>query len=197
MRYTYDNSPANARNPQHPPTRARWGQRSSDEMGDLWIQVLTNDDGDLARLSTDFRPKAAAEDVRGYEIEIEKHPDDAALHDSVALLYLELGRPSEAVVHFEKALAQKPQSAMAHYNLGTALTVARRLDAAADQYREALQIDPAYANAHNNLGNVLLAQGKHDEAIREFTEVVRLQPESPLARKNLEAALKLSQPKRQ
>ena len=40
----YDNSAANARNPERPPKRARWGQRSSDEMGDLWIQVLTRDE---------------------------------------------------------------------------------------------------------------------------------------------------------
>ena len=68
---------------------------------------------------------------------------------------------------------------------------------AGKEYREALRIDPGYANAHNNLGNVLLAQGKHEEAIREFREVVRLQPDSEVARKNLEAALKLAQQKRQ
>ena len=49
MRYTYDNSAENARNPEHPPKRARWGQRSSEEMGDLWIQVLTRDARDLDR----------------------------------------------------------------------------------------------------------------------------------------------------
>ena len=31
MRYVYDNPPANPRNPEQPPRRARWGQRSSDE----------------------------------------------------------------------------------------------------------------------------------------------------------------------
>jgi tetratricopeptide (TPR) repeat protein len=195
MRYTYDNSAANPRNPQQPPTRARWGQRSSDEMGDLWIQVLTRDNRDLDLLNRDFRPKVAAEDVHGYETEIEKHPADAGLHDSVALLYLELGRAPEAVAHFETSLRLKPESAAAHYNLGTALTVARRLDEAADHYRAALRIDPAYASAHNNLANVLLAQGKNEEAIREFREVMRLQPDSAAARKNLEAALKLSSQK--
>jgi Flp pilus assembly protein TadD len=197
MRYTYDNSAANVRNPQQPPARARWGQRSSDEMGDLWIQVVTRDARDLERLTRDFQPKVAGEDVRGYEMEIERHPDDTGLHDSVAMLYLELGRAGEAVGHFERSLALKPQSAAAHYNLGTALTLARRLDEAADRYRAALRIDPAYANAHNNLANVLLAQGNHDEAIREFREVVRLQPDSAAARKNLETALKLAPRKRQ
>jgi hypothetical protein len=188
MRYTYDNSAANARNPQQPPVRARWGQRSAEEMGDLWIQVLPRDGHDLDLLSSDFRPKVAAEDVKGYEVEIEKHPGDAGLHDDVAMLYLELGKSLGAIAHFTASLALKPQSASAHYNLGTALAVAHRLDAAADEYREALRIDPAYANAHNNLGNVLLALRQFDEALREFREVVRLQPDSAAAQKNLAAA---------
>ena len=188
MRFTYDNSTANARNPQQPPVRARWGQLSAEEMGDLWLQVLPRDGRDLDLLSRDFRPKVAAEDVKGYEAEIEKHPGDAALHDDVALLYLELGKGDRAIAHFMTSRDLKPQSAAAHYNLGTALTVARRLDEAAGEYREALRIDPAYANAHNNLGNVLLAQRRFDQAIREFEEVVRLQPDSAPARKNLAAA---------
>ncbi len=188
MRYTYDNSDDNPRNPQRPPSRARWGQRSSDEMGDLWLQVLTRDEADLELLSRDFRPKVAAEDTLGYEIEIERHPSDAALHDDAALLYLELGRYDQAIAHFRISLALNPRSAQAHYNLGTALTLARKLGDAAAAYRAALQIDPAYANAHNNLGNVLLAEGRNDEAIRELREVVRLQPDSPGGLKNLAAA---------
>ena len=189
MRYTYDNSSANTRNPEHPAKRARWGQRSSDEMGDLWIQVLTRDERALDVLSRDFRPKVAAEDVIGYEVEVEKHPDDAALHDSVAMLYLELGRHEPAIAHFRRSAALEPQSAKAHYNLGTALIAARRLDEAAASFHEALRLDPSYAVAHNNLGNVLLAQGKTEDAIHEFREVVRLLPDSEAAKKNLAAAL--------
>jgi Flp pilus assembly protein TadD len=189
MRYIYDNSPGNARNPERPPKRARWGQRSSDEMGDLWIQVLTHDEPDLVTLTQQFRTKVAAEDVLGYEAEIERHPDEAGLRDDAGLLYLELGRPEEAAEHFRKALALKGPSAPAHYNLGTALTVGRHLDQAEYEYRQALRIDPAYANAHNNLGNVLMVEGKFADAIREFREVVRLQPGSPMAHGNLAAAL--------
>jgi len=192
MRYTYDNSARNVRNPQRPPTRARWGQRSADEMGDLWLQVLPRGGTDLDRLSVDFRKKVAAEDVLGYEVEIEKHPGDVGLHDDVALLYLELGNSDGAIAHFTTSAGLKPQSAAAHYNLGTALTVARRLDEAAREYQEALRIEPAYANAHNNLGNVFLAQKQYDAAIREFLEVVRLQPDSAAALKNLAAAKALA-----
>ena len=40
MRYTYDNSAANPRNPHQPPQRVVWGQNTTDEMGDLWLQVV-------------------------------------------------------------------------------------------------------------------------------------------------------------
>ena len=185
MRWSYDNSPNNPRNPERPPKRALWGQHSSDEMGDLWIQVLTQNEADLVTLTRQFRAKAAAEDINGYEAEIERHPGDTGLHDDVALLYLEVGRPGGAVAHFQKSLAVKGRSAPAHYNLGTALSAAGRLDQAVEQYRQAIQIDPKYANAHNNLGGVLLAQGKRDEALAAYREAVRLRPQSASGLENL------------
>ena len=188
MRYVYDNSPANPRNPEHPPLRAQWGQRSADEMGDLWFQVLTRTPADLTTLETQFRRKAAAEDTKGYETEIKRNPTDIGLRNTIAMLYLELGQPMDAVRHFQVAVEAQPSSAAAHYNLGTALSLGRRLDEAMRQYQRALALDPAYANAHNNLGNVLLAIGRTDEAIREFSEVVRLSPASPAALANLAAA---------
>src|SRR5438105_8434327 len=81
---------------------------------------------DLVTLTREFRAKAAAEDVNGYEAEIERHSHDTGLHDDVALLYLEIGRPDSAVAHFQKSLELKGSSAPAHYNLGTALSATGR-----------------------------------------------------------------------
>ena len=41
MRYTYDNSSDNPRNPDQPPRRVFWGQRSADEMGRIFDAVST------------------------------------------------------------------------------------------------------------------------------------------------------------
>src|SRR5438093_5669579 len=158
-------------------------------MGDLWIQVLTRNEADLVTLTREFRAKAAAEDVNGYEAEIERHSHDTGLHDDVALLYLEIGRPDSAVAHFQKSLELKGSSAPAHYNLGTALSATGRLVEAVEQFRRAIAIDPEYANAHNNLGSVLLAQGKRDEALREYREAVRLRPQSASGLQNYAWAL--------
>ena len=190
MRFTYDNSDANVRNPERPPTRARWGQRSRDEMGDLWLQVLTADTRDLETLTRDVRRKMATEDAVGYEAVIDVYPDDADLHDDVAVIYLELGKADAAVVHFAASLRLRPGSAAAYFNLGTALAVAGRVEPAIAALRRALEIRPDYSSAHNNLGNVLAVRGDVDEAIVHFREALRLDPDNAEARVSLERELK-------
>ena len=174
MRYTFDNSAGNARNPQQPPARVSWGQFSRDEMGDLWIQVLTHDDRDRQTLAAAFRPKLIAEDVVGYETMIRRDGSKVALHDDVGVLYLELGRVKEAAAHFEASAGLAPGSAAAHYNFATTLTLLGRLDAAVEEYQRALAIRPDYALAHNNLGDALLRLGRVDAAEEQFWEAIRL-----------------------
>jgi Flp pilus assembly protein TadD len=188
MRYTYDNSPDNPRNPSQPPRRVFWGQRSADEMGDLWIQVLTRDDRDLELLNSRFRPKVVAEDIIGYERWITEEPESAPLHDDVALLYLEANRAEDAVRHFAISARLSPESAPAHFNLGTALTVAGRMDDAVREYQRALALKPDYAQAHNNLGSIFLNGGRTAEAMEHLTQAARLDPSNAQAFYNLAAA---------
>jgi len=58
MRYTYDNSEGNVRNPARPPAHVVWGQNTTDEMGDLWLQIVPISSLDEAALRDDFRKKA-------------------------------------------------------------------------------------------------------------------------------------------
>lgn len=185
MEYTYDNSADNPRNPQQPPQRVKWGPRSFDEMGDLWIQVLPRDVRDLALLNRDFQHKRVEEDAIGFEGLIDRNPDNVALRHDVARLYLELGRPSEAVAHYETLLRLHPQSASAHFDLGIALHQLGRRDQAITRYEEALRIKPDYAAARNNLGNALLEQNQLDAALAQYREVLRLEPQHVGARNNI------------
>ena len=43
MDYTYDNSSGNSANPHTPPVRVTYGQQTSDEMAELWFQVVPRD----------------------------------------------------------------------------------------------------------------------------------------------------------
>jgi tetratricopeptide (TPR) repeat protein len=183
--YIFDNSSANPRNPISPPSRAVWGFRSSDEMGDVWLQVLTRSEADRVRLNEDFRPKATAEDAVGYEMQIALNPAYSALHDDVAVLYLELGKPDKAVTHFEESLKLHPGSAVAFFNLGTALEAAARFEDAAARYQQAIIADPRYAAAHVNLGNMRLRAGRIADAIATYRTAVDLAPGNADAHSNL------------
>ena len=176
MQYTYDNSASNVRNPELPPARVFWGQRSRDEMGDLWFQLLAANETDRLRMAAEVNAKMTGEDIVGYETMLKITPNDAELHDDVALLYLGMGFAANAVRHFQASATLKPESAPAQFNLGTALAQAGRFDESITAFRAALSRRPDYAVAHGNLGRVLLVKGEVADALKHFEEAVRLEP---------------------
>jgi Flp pilus assembly protein TadD len=178
MEYTYDNSADNPRNPELPPARVYWGQRSRDEMGDLWFQLLAEQDADREQLQAEITRKMTAEDIIGYETMLKVAPNDAELRDDLALLYLARGMVNNAVRNFEISAALKPESAAAHFNLGTALAQAGRFNASVESLQKALSLRPGYAIAHANLGRVLLAQGKTADAIAHLEQAEKLDPKN-------------------
>ena len=177
MRYRYDNSAANPRNPATPPVRVPWGQQSREEMGDLWLQVVTRTAAEREVLDREFRTKWMTTDAVGLESLIQRDPDRVSLRNDVAVLYMELGRPSDALRHFEASLERSPGSAAAHFNVGTALSAAGRFEEAALQYERALALRPGYAVAHNNLGTALLQLGRVQPALASFREAARVDPQ--------------------
>jgi tetratricopeptide (TPR) repeat protein len=189
MQYTYDNSVANRRNPQLPPQRVRWGQNSLDEMGDLWIQVVPRSRADLNTLVGEFRQKVFREDILGYEMELQRTPDDVSLRDDIATLYMAVGRTGEAVAQFSESVRLAPEAAAAYFNLGTALAAAGRADEAIAQLGRALQIQPDYALALNNLGSVLVAKGQTEEAVAQYRRALGISPGNIDALNNIGNAL--------
>jgi tetratricopeptide (TPR) repeat protein len=185
MRYTYDNSAANPRNPHHPPARVVWGQNTSDEMGDLWIQALPRSAGDEKILNEDFHRKAHTEDLAAYTKLLHNDPGNPLRHDAVAALYLEGGRIDEAIAEFRQSLRLNNLSAPTHYNLGYALSARGRRDEAMAELEDALRIDPDYALAHNNLGALLQLIGRTDQARMHYERAVALRPDNVEARTNL------------
>ena len=189
MRYTYDNSAANPRNPHHPPARVVWGQNTSDEMGDLWIQVVPRRADDFAALNQDVRRKANAEDLAAYTKLLQSDPDNPLRHDAVASLAFEAGRVDEAIDQYRRSLQLNPSAAPTHYNLGIAYSARGRRDDAIAHFEEAVRLDPDYAQAHNNLGALLFLAGRLSEALEHYRRAVTLRPDDVDSRTNLAALL--------
>jgi tetratricopeptide (TPR) repeat protein/mono/diheme cytochrome c family protein len=185
MRYTYDNSADNPRNPHQPPKRVVWGQNTSDEMGDLWVQVVPRTGADLAALNNDIGRKMRAEDLAAYTRLLQADPNDASRHDGVAILYLQGGQTAEAIPHLRESLRLLPESAPTRYNLGLAFSGQRRFEEALSQFSEAVRIDPDHADAHNSLGALLHAVGRLDEAVAHYRRAVALRPDHVEAHGNL------------
>jgi tetratricopeptide (TPR) repeat protein len=179
MRYTYDNSADNVRNPNHPPKRVVAGDRSSDEMGHLWIQVLPRgrDDQRIILQESLMRHR------------LQKYPNEFTAHFNLGAALQSMGRVEEAIRTYRQALRIKPDDAIARNSLGTALQTMGKLEEAITEYREVLRVRPDYANAHYNLGTSLLSLGKPEEAVKHFQEVLRLGPEDADAYNDLGSAL--------
>jgi len=189
MRYVYDNSAANVRNPHRPPARVVWGQNTTDEMGDLWIQMVPRENADAAALSADVQRKRSSEDLAAYTKLLAADPDNPLRHDAVANLYLEAGRWDEAYTHLRRSLELNAQSASTHYNLGYVMARRGQVNEAVAEFGEALKLDPDYAQAHNNLGAVLQMLGRNGEARDHYRRAVALRPDNVEAHANFATLL--------
>jgi predicted negative regulator of RcsB-dependent stress response len=213
MRFHYDNSASNPRNPHNPPQRVHAGNRVRDEMAHLWLQVLPAGGQD--------RRLELQEAVIRHNLE--KYPDDPVAHFHLgavrlarldapgALTELEtalrldrenpearnmlgsalssLGRVSEAIEQFRLALEFRPDYENARFNLARALIRAGKFDEATDLFRKLVAVYPDDAQSHNALGELLFRQGKHAEALAEFDRAVALDPSFEVAKKNRELAV--------
>jgi tetratricopeptide (TPR) repeat protein len=185
MRYVYDNSSSNPRNPNTPPRRVVWGQNTANEMGDLWLQVVTRGDENLRTLSADVSRRMRKEDLAANLVLLKANPNDPMHHDTVGILYLDSGRAVEAAEHFRESLRRRPDFAPTRYNLGLALITQRRYDAAIVELELAVSTDPSHADAHNTLGAMYHTRGRIREAAEQYRLAVTLRPDNIGARTNL------------
>jgi Flp pilus assembly protein TadD len=183
MRFRYDNSADNIRNPNHPPQRVVAGNRASDEMAHLWLQVLPR------------VPQEGSVDSRALIQEamarhnLQKNPDDFEAHYNLAALLQGRGELAESTDHFAQAVRIRPDDATANNALGAALLAAGRGAEAAPYLSAALKARPGYFDAHYNLGNALASQGDFAGALVHFQAAVRLNPQDADAEANLGSAL--------
>jgi len=168
MRYHYDNSAANPRNPHHPPVPVRSGDQSSDEMGHLWLQLLPRGTGD-------HRRELEEASVRH---RLEKYPQDYSAHVMLGALMLGRLDPTGAVTELEAAVRLAPRQSEPHNWLGVALTAVGRAREGMDEFRVALEIDPGFNDARYNLAKAQAKAGLLDQALQNFSQAAAASPES-------------------
>jgi hypothetical protein len=180
MRYHYDNSIANIRNPNHPPKRVEAGNHATDEMGHLWLQVLPHAPGDHRRELDEALARH----------NLEKYPNDFRSDMILGAILLSRANGQAAVPVMEAAVRIQPKDAEAHNLLGATLAAVGRVPEAIEQYRQAVVLRPDFINARYNLAIALGKAGRYDEAIVEYQSILTVYPDDPEVKQRLAEAQK-------
>jgi Flp pilus assembly protein TadD len=189
MRFSYDNSADNPRNPRRPPTRVVFGPQSSDEMGDVWLRLLPKAGSDAVLFARDYQSRELAKNVASAERGVDREPGSAGAQSLLGTRLLEAGRIPEAIARFREAIRLDPRHAESHNNLGEALRRSGRTNDALPLLRRAAALAPDNDRVHYNLANALQDAGRLDEAIAHFRRSVALNPDAAEAHNDLGVAL--------
>jgi tetratricopeptide (TPR) repeat protein len=183
MRFIYDNSADNTLNPNHPPQRVLAGNRATDEMAHLWLQVLPVDP-----VNGGADPRALIQEALAIH-HLQKNPDDFEAHYNLAALLQVKGDLTQSITHFTEALRLRPEDPTVNNALGATLLAAGQMDESIPYFSAALKSRPDYFDAHYNLGNALASRGDYSGALTHFRAAVRLNPDDANAEANLGSAL--------
>jgi tetratricopeptide (TPR) repeat protein len=179
MRYLYDNSEGNPRNPFHPPRPVSAGNQASDEMGHLWLQVLPTGEKDERMVLQEAL----------MQHRLEKYPGDFSALFNLGALHLARKDPAGALPFLQAAVRAQREQPVALNTLGAAFESLGRNEEAVVQFRQALRVQPTYSNARYNLANSLADLGELDDAITEFRTLLAASPDDQSARQHLQIAL--------
>jgi Tfp pilus assembly protein PilF len=195
MRFVYDNSATNPRNPNSPPARVRFGPLAANEMGEVLVQLVPKRPEDVGTLRADTARKSLLEDIAGEEKQIVEEPEDVETRNSLSVHYMQTGRTDQAVAQLESALRTSPAHAITNYNLAVIAMAHGQPDQAEAHFRRALETRSNFPEAQTNYGVLLLRKGLTNAAIKQFRAALATKPGHVMARNNLgHALLKQDQP---
>jgi tetratricopeptide (TPR) repeat protein len=184
MRYHYDNSAHNPRNPNQPPKRVRGGNQATDEMGHLWLQVLP-------RGGRDRRMELQEALMRH---RLDKYPGDYLAQFNLGALMLARGKPADGIPLLRAAVASRPDQSVALNTLGAALLETGHASEATAMFERALAANPRYTNARYNLANALAEQQQWAPAAAQFRKVLEENPADEGAQRHLAEVLQAEGP---
>ena len=114
--------------------------------------------------------------LRACEKFVAMRPTDAYAHVLLGEVYAGLGRTSEAIGSYRRAIELDPSCFDAHLGLGKAQFSLGCYSQAVESYGVALRIKPDSAEVHLSLGLTLSNSGQYEEAMQAFQKARELDP---------------------
>jgi Flp pilus assembly protein TadD len=183
--FVYDNSASNIRNPNSPPQRVVYGSNASDEMSDVYLQVIPYDPNEIGVLVDHHSKYELHSKIEGYSKSLEVHSDDPWSREALAACLIADGRPREAINLLDKKPALLENSVQARTIRAAALLANGETERAIDAFRELLESVEQNATAWLGLGQALVKSEQPSEAERAFRAAIKLDPTLTMARLDL------------
>ena len=192
MRFTYDNSTENIRNPGHPPKRTRYGLQTTDEMADLWFQLLPRNTtpNDQNILSKDFYEHLARIHKSYDEARAAEDPNDAQANTKAGAAEHYFGEVGAALGHLRAAIKADPNFDRAYSELGYLYLELNKLPEAQQALEAAIRLNPDDFETQDSLGYIYLQKKDWDKAESHFKAALGLNSDDQIAKQNLDAVVK-------
>jgi tetratricopeptide (TPR) repeat protein len=123
-----------------------------------------------------------AEDICQQIVSIDRNFFDALY--ILAVVEATLGKNTEALANYDRALALQPRHAEALSNRGNTLKALKRFDEALDSFDRALAVQPDYPGALSNRGAVLFEMARYAEALATYDRSLAIRPDQVVAHYN-------------
>ncbi len=172
MKYVYDNSTANIRNPNNPPQRITYGEQSTDSMGDLVIQVIPRIAAERPKLIRDYTIQQFRKSLAKHQKRLEANPNNPRAHIGVGEAYLLLGEYEQAQKYLQSAIQLGDKDPRNYANLAVAYRQQRNFPAFAAAQRQAVELAPANPVFRRDLANALLQMNMLESAAIHYKELL-------------------------
>ena len=182
MEWTFDNSTNNARNPHRPPRQVVYGSDTTDEMAEMWLQVVMKSQADYAALMLAIQPRILRDKLLMNQAILRRNPANARAHAEIGSALTMSGRLPEAMTSLWQSIQLDPNYDEAHYFLGLALRMSKQFEESSREFEAALRLNPRHARARGNLGLVFVEMNNLPAAAQQFELALQLDPEDKIAR---------------
>ena len=192
--FTFDNSEGNPHNPSHPPKAVTYGALTTDEMGELWFQVVPKSNADYQTLTADKQAHWFEKRFRADLKLIETHPNDATALLRLGKAFLIRGIKSlaekesslrDAERLLRAAAESDPENDESHYYLAVVYKELRREPEFLREVQAAISLNPKNYKALNLFGSFWMETGRLRDAEAAFVRALAINPKDRVVMENL------------
>lgn len=112
--------------------------------------------------------------AQAYSNSLKLDNTQSSVHISLANIYIDQKKYTEAQAALKAASYADPSDAKAHYTLGLLLQQLEKPKEAEVEFRQTARLAPTDGNAYYGLATALKAQGRNDEAIKNLQKAMQL-----------------------